>query len=237
MRVALFVPCFVDVLDPGIGMATARILARLGPEVSYPEDQTCCGQPALTMGHFREALPVAIRQLDALGRDDPEAVVCPSGSCVAALREIAPHRAGLAHALLPRLFELSEFLTGKLGITDVGATFPGTVTWHDACHPLRELGVRDGPRRLLSAVKGLTLLEMDASEECCGFGGAFSVRMPEVSVGMGERKVAAIEATGAEFVSSTEPSCLMQIDGILRRRGARTRGVHLARILAGDARG
>jgi L-lactate dehydrogenase complex protein LldE len=235
MRIALFVPCFVDVLDPAVGTATVRVLRRLGHEVSYPEDQTCCGQPALTMGHFADALPVARRQLDVLFREEPDAVVCPSGSCVAALRELAPHRAGLEHPGLSRLFELSEFLVGELGVTDVGAEFPGVVTWHDACHPLRELGVRDGPRALLAAVAGLTLVEMETSEECCGFGGAFSVNLPEVSAGMGERKAAAIEATGADWVASTEPSCLMQIDGVLRRRGSRVRGVHLAKILAGGA--
>lgn len=233
MRIALFVPCFVDLLSPRIGVAAARILLRLGHEVDYPEDQTCCGQPALSAGHFREALPVARRQLDVLARDDPDAIVCPSGSCVAALRSLAPHHAGLEHPALGRLFELSEFLTERLDVADVGAAFEGTVTWHDACHPLRELGIRDGPRRLLAAVRGLTLVEADPSDECCGFGGAFSVKLPEVSAGMGERKAAAIEATGAAYVASTEPSCLMQIGGILARRGGRVRPIHLAEILGG----
>jgi L-lactate dehydrogenase complex protein LldE len=185
MRVALFIPCYVDATDPETGMATARLLERLGNRVEYPEAQTCCGQPALNAGH-----------LD--------------------------------------LYELTEFLTEKLDVTDVGARFPGRVTWHDACHPMRELVIRDGPRRLLAGVEGLTLVEMGEAGECCGFGGLFSVKLPEVSVGMGGRKVASIEASGADWVASTESSCLMHIDGLLRRRGSRARAIHIARILAGE---
>ncbi|MEN8151499.1 MAG: (Fe-S)-binding protein [Planctomycetota bacterium] len=235
MRVALFVPCFVDALDPETGMACARILRRLGHEVVYPERQTCCGQPALNAGHFAEFLRTARRQLDALAEANADAVVCPSGSCVAALRKVGPHQAGLDHPLLPRLFELTEFLVDELGVIDLGAKFDGTVTWHDACHPLRELGIRDGPRRLLAAVEGLELVEMDPSDECCGFGGLFSVKLPEVSAGMGDRKIAAIEATGADFVASTETSCLLHIDGMLARRGRDVRGLHIAKILGGEA--
>jgi len=233
MRIALFVPCFVDALDPETGMATARLLRRLGHEVVYPEGQTCCGQPALNAGHFDEFLNTARRQLDALAEGRADAVVCPSGSCVAALRKVGPHQTPLDHPLLPSLFELTEFLTDELGVTDVGATFEGVVTWHDACHPLRELGIRDGPRRLLGAVAGLELVEMETSDECCGFGGLFSVKLPEVSAGMGERKIAAIEATGAAWVASTETSCLMHVDGMLRKRGRAVRGIHIARILGG----
>ncbi len=233
MRIALFVPCFVDALDPETGMATARILRRLGHDVVYPDGQTCCGQPALNAGHFDEFVKTARRQLDALSVDDPDAVVCPSGSCVAALRKIGPHQTGLDHPLLPKLFELTEFLVDELDVIDVGAKFDGTVTWHDACHPLRELGIRDGPRRLLDAVEGLDLIEMDPSDECCGFGGLFSVKLPEVSAGMGERKIAAIEATGAAWVASTETSCLMHIEGMLAKRGCEARGLHIAKILGG----
>jgi len=234
MRVALFIPCFVDATDPETGMATARLLRRLGHEVIYPERQTCCGQPALNAGHMDEFLRTAERQLDALADGDADAVVSPSGSCVAALRKIGPHQTSLDHPLLPRLFELTEFLIGELGVTDVGARFPGKVTWHDACHPLRELGIRDGPRRLLAAVEGLDLVEMDPPDECCGFGGLFSVKLPEVSAGMGERKIAAIEATGADWVASTESSCLLHVTGMLRKRGSPIRGIHIARILGGS---
>ena len=236
MRVSLFVPCFVDLLAPEVAVATARLLLRLGHEVRYPEGQTCCGQPALNSGYFEDADCLARRLLDILARDEPDAVVCPSGSCVAALRKVGPERTGLEHPVLDRLHELSEFLTDVLKVTDVGASFDGSVTWHDACHPLRELGIRDGPRALLGAVKGLPLVEMSSSEECCGFGGAFSVKMPEASAGMGERKARAIEATGADFVLSTESSCLMQIGGVLARRGSRVRPLHLAEVLAGGVR-
>ncbi|MHC4471093.1 MAG: (Fe-S)-binding protein [Planctomycetota bacterium] len=233
MRVALFVPCFVDQLAPEVGFATARLLGRLGHPVHYPEAQTCCGQPALNSGLFDDAECLARRLLDVLSEGEPDAVVCPSGSCVAALRKIGPRHTGLAHPLLDRLYELSEFLVDRLGVEEVGARFPGRVTYHDACHPLRELGIREGPRRLLRAVEGLDLLEMEPPDECCGFGGTFAVKMAEVSAAMGERKVRAIEASGADWVVSTEPSCLMQIDGILRRKRSRVRAVHLASVLAG----
>jgi L-lactate dehydrogenase complex protein LldE len=237
VRISLFIPCFVDLFSPELGVATARVLRRLGHEVRYPEGQTCCGQPALTTGFFDHFDHLARRLLDVLDDGDPEAVVCPSGSCVAALRAVGPHRTGLSHPLLPRLFELSEFLTGKLGVEDVGADFPARVTWHDACHPLRELSIRDGPRRLLDHVRGLDLVEMERSDECCGFGGAFSVKLPDASAGMGERKIEAIEATGAEYVASTEPSCLMHLGGMLERRKSRVRPLHLATVLAGEADG
>jgi L-lactate dehydrogenase complex protein LldE len=205
------------------------VLARLGHEVVYPEGQTCCGQPALNSGFHQDAECLARRLLDLLAKSEPDAVVSPSGSCVAALKTAT----GGDHAVLSRLFEFSEFLTGKLGVTDVGASFAGQVTWHDACHPLRELGIKDGPRRLLQAVSGLELLEMDPSDECCGFGGTFAVKAPLVSTGMGERKIRAIEETGARFVSSTESSCLMQIEGLLDRRGSAVKAIHLAEILGG----
>lgn len=236
MRVALFVPCFVDLLAPEVGLATARLLRRLGHEVLFPGGQTCCGQPALNTGYFDEARRLARRMLEAFADARPDAVVAPSGSCVAALRVEGPTRLGLDHPLLDRLYELSEFLTGVLGLSDVGATFPGRVAWHDACHPLRELGVRAGPRRLLAAVRGLELVEMGAAgEECCGFGGTFAVKVPGVSSAMGRRKVRAVLATGARWVAATEPSCLLQIRGLLAREGSQVATVHLAEILAGEA--
>lgn len=233
MRVALFVPCFVDQLAPEVGEATVAVLERLGHTVVYPPDQTCCGQPAMNAGHFEEARRVAARQLDALAAIEADHVVAPSGSCVAALVVEGRRSLGLDHPLLDRLHELSAFLVDVLGVTDVGAAFPGRVTWHDACHPLRELGIRDAPRRLLGAVRDLELVEMAHADECCGFGGTFSVKFPDVSARIGERKVLAIEATGADAVASTESSCLFQIGGLLGRRGSRVRPLHLAQILAG----
>lgn len=233
MHVALFIPCFVDLLAPQVGVATARLLAHLGHDVVYPEGQTCCGQPALNAGYVDDAACLARRLLDVLAACEPDAVVSPSGSCVAALRVEGPRRLGLDHALLERVFELTEFLTDRLQITDVGATFPARVTWHDGCHALRPLGIRDGPRALLGAVRGLELVEMASPDECCGFGGTFAVKMPEVSVGMGRRKVRAIEASGAAYVTSTEPSCLLQIGGLLQRGRSRVKTIHVAEILAG----
>jgi L-lactate dehydrogenase complex protein LldE len=233
MRVALFVPCFVDLFAPGTAMAVVRVLRRLGHEVVAPEGQTCCGQPALNAGHPGEAAALAKRLLDLLAACEPDAVVCPSGSCVAALRRAGPVLPGSAKEALGKLHEFSEFLTGRLGVTDLGASFDGTVAWHDGCHALRELGIRDGPRALLRAVRGLSLREIP--EECCGFGGLFSVKLPEVSAAMGMRKARAILETGAAGVASTEPSCLLQIGGILRRLGSGIRTLHLAEILAGDS--
>jgi L-lactate dehydrogenase complex protein LldE len=232
MRVALFVPCFVDLFAPEVAVAAARVLRRLGHEVEVPEGQTCCGQPALNAGCFEEAGRLARRLLAILDGGEPEAVVCPSGSCVAALRRAGPEHPGLERSVLGRLHEFSEFLTREHGPADPGAVFHGTVAWHDGCHPLRELGIREGPRALLRAVRGLTLREIPA--ECCGFGGLFSVRLPEVSAAMGERKARAILSTGADCVTSTEPSCLLQIGGILRRLGSGVRTLHIAEILAGD---
>lgn len=237
MRVALFVPCFVDLLVPEVGLATARVLRRVGCEVLYPKGQTCCGQPALNAGYHDEARRLARRHLEVLAAAEPDAVVAPSGSCVAALRVEGRERLGLRHPLLERTYELSEFLVDVLEATDLGATFPARVAWHDACHPLRELGIRDAPRRLLAAVRGLDLAEPAHAEECCGFGGTFAVKEPGVSSGIGRRKVRALEATGAAFVASTEPSCLLQIRGLLRRSGSRLATVHLAEILAGGREG
>lgn len=231
MRIALFIPCFVDLLSPQIGLATARLLGRLGHEVVYPSDQTCCGQPALNAGRIEDATCLARRLCDVFAAVDPDAIVAPSGSCVAALRVEGPARLGLDHAILDRLQELSEFLTDQ-GAIDVGAHFPARVTWHDGCHALRELGIRDGPRALLGRVRGLELVETPTAEECCGFGGTFAVKAPDVSAGMGMRKVDAVEATGAGFVASTEPSCLLQLEGLLRRRRSPVRTIHLAEVLA-----
>lgn len=232
MRVALFVPCFVDQLAPDVAASTAALLRRLGHEVVVPEGQTCCGQPAMNAGYFDEARRVAARQLEVLAAADVEAIVAPSGSCVAALAVEGRKRLGLDHPVLDRLHELSTFLVDVLGVEDVGASFAGRITWHDACHPLRALGVHEAPRRLLRAVRGLEVVEMQASTECCGFGGTFSVKFPDLSAEIGERKVRDIEATGAEAVASTESSCLFQIGGLLRRRGSTVRTLHLAEILA-----
>jgi L-lactate dehydrogenase complex protein LldE len=236
-RVSLFVTCLVDQFFPEIGLAMADVLEGLGYEVDFPEDQTCCGQPAFNTGYRGEARAVARHFLQVF--DKAEYVVCPSGSCTSMVRhhyaEIFYKDAaslGAAAALAPRVFEFSEFLLKVAQCEDVGARFDGVVTYHDSCHALRELKIREQPRRLLRAVRGLELREMDTAEECCGFGGTFSVKFPEVSSAMLRTKIESIRRTGAGAVISADPSCLMQIRGGLSRAGLPVRTLHLAQVLA-----
>lgn len=238
MRIALFIPCFIDQLYPNVGISVVRVLERLGHEVGFPESQTCCGQPAFNSGYWDQARDVACGFLDAFA--GAEVIVGPSGSCTAMVRNFYPDlfrghvREEEATSLAGRSWEFSDFLVRKLGVTDVGARFEGKVTWHDACHGLRELGLKDGPRHLLRAVRGLDLVEMRPSDECCGFGGTFSAKFPDISCKMGEAKARAIEESGADWVASADSSCLMQIAGILSRRGSRAKPIHIAEILASE---
>jgi L-lactate dehydrogenase complex protein LldE len=235
-KIALFIPCFVDQLYPQVGIDMARVLRRIGYETEFPSEQTCCGQPAFNSGYWDEAKPLAERFLRIFG--DYEAVVCPSGSCTTMVRNFYGEllRNGAASRsdfdVTSRVYEFSEFLVKIAGVTDVGARFPYRVTYHDACHALRELRVKQEPRELLRHVRGLELVEMPYCEECCGFGGMFSTNFPMISSAMGETKVANVEASAAEFVASSDPSCLMHIDGILRLRGSKARTIHIASILA-----
>jgi L-lactate dehydrogenase complex protein LldE len=235
-KVSLFIPCFVDQFFPEIGVDTARVLRRIGCDIHFPLEQTCCGQPAFNTGFWDDARPVAERFVGVFR--DAEAVVCPSGSCTTMVRVFYPELlAGTtirdeAKSLGSRVFELSEFLTKIAGVSDVGANFPHRVTFHDACHGLRELHIKNEPRELLRHVRGLQLVEMPRSEECCGFGGTFATKFGMISAAMGETKAANAEASGAEYLVSNDPSCLMHIDGILRRQNSRVRTIHLANILA-----
>ncbi len=239
MLIDLFIPCFIDQFYPQTGMNMVKILEKLGVEVHYNRNQTCCGQMAFNSGFWDEARPVAERFVRIFRQ--AEVVVCPSGSCTAMVRCFYPEllktsalRAD-ALALGTRVFEFSEFLVDVARVTDVGAHFPHTVTYHDSCHLLRELHVKRQPRELLKKVSGLRLVELEHSEECCGFGGVFAVKFPAISGAMGEVKADLIEATGAEFVTACDPSCLMHIEGKLRRQGAQARTIHLASILAATA--
>jgi L-lactate dehydrogenase complex protein LldE len=236
-RVSLFVTCIVDQWYPQTGLAMAGVLERLGCEVDFPKGQTCCGQPAFNTGYRDEARSVARYFLRVFRSADY--IVAPSGSCVsmvtkhfAELFQHEPQWLKEAHSLAPRLKEFSQFVVEVLKVEDVGARFERVVTFHDSCHGLRELGIREGPRRLLSKVRGLTLREMDAAEECCGFGGTFSVKFPEVSGGMTHTKIDSILRTGAEVVVGSDMSCLMQIQGVLSRAGLPVRTMHLAEVLA-----
>ncbi len=237
-KVSLFVTCLVDQLFPRVGLAMADVVERLGYAVDFPEAQTCCGQPAFNSGFRGEARLVARHFLDVFAGAD--CIVCPSGSCASMVRhhyaelfqKDAAARAA-AEAVAPRVWEFSEFLTEVARREDVGARFDGVVTYHDPCHALREMKIREQPRRLLRAVRGLELREMDIAEECCGFGGTFSVKFGEVSGAMLSTKIESIRRTGAGAVVSSDPSCLMQIRGGLSRAGLEVRALHLAEVLAG----
>ena len=236
-RVSLFVTCIVDQLFPAVGLAAAEVLERLGYTVDFPEDQTCCGQPAFNSGYRREARQVACRCIETLR--NAEYVVVPSGSCASMIThhyeelfQKEPERLEETRKLAPRVWELSKFLLEVAGAEDLGARFDGVVTYHDSCHGLRELKIKEGPRRLLSHVQGLTLREMDIPEECCGFGGTFSVKFPAVSGGMSRTKIESILKTGAETVVGADASCLLQLRGALSRAGAPVRTMHLAEVLA-----
>jgi L-lactate dehydrogenase complex protein LldE len=236
-RVSLFVTCIGDQLFPQAGLAVADVLERLGYRVDFPEAQTCCGQPAFNSGYWDEARSVADHFLRVFA--DSDYIVIPSGSCCsmvghhfADLYRDDPAKLEQAHALEPRVWEFSRFLMEVAQVEDVGASFPHRVTYHDSCHALREMGVKEGPRRLLSRVRGLELTEMDTCEECCGFGGTFSVKFDQVSGGMARTKIESIARSGAEYVVSIDSSCLMQIQGALLRSGSPVRTMHLAEVLA-----
>ncbi|MGW7366643.1 (Fe-S)-binding protein [Streptomyces sp. NPDC054841] len=237
MRVALFVTCVNDAVYPSTGVATVRLLERLGVEVDFPAGQTCCGQPQFNTGYRRETEPLVRRTARVF--EGYEYVVTPSGSCAAMVRHHYP-RLGDASAasLASRTYELTEFLVDVLGVTDVGAYFPHKVTYHPSCHGLRLLGLGERPRRLLEAVKGLELLELPGAEECCGFGGTFAVKNADVSAAMGQDKVRSAASTGAEVLCGADNSCLMHLGGILGRQagpgnGVPLRALHIAEILAG----
>jgi len=236
-RVSLFVTCIVDQLFPGVGMAVVEVLERIGCQVDFPEGQTCCGQPAFNTGYREEARQVARHFLEVFR--DADYVVVPSGSCASMLThhfaELFQKEPGWLEETLrlePTVWEFSKFLLEVARVEDVGARFEQVVTFHDSCHGLRELGIKEGPRRLLSKVRGLTLREMEPAEECCGFGGAFSVKFPEVSGGMARTKIEAIQRSGAEVVVGIDASCLLQIQGVLSRSGLPLRTMHLAEVLA-----
>ena len=237
-RVSLFVTCIVDQLFPEVGIAMTRVLERAGCQVEFPAGQTCCGQPAFNSGFRDEARLVASHFLDVFA--DAEFIVVPSGSCTSMvthhfeeLFDKEDHLLGRVRELRPRVWEFSRFLLDVLKLDDVGARLDKVVTYHDSCHALRELGISDGPRRLLSRVRGLELREMDIATECCGFGGTFSVKFAELSGHMARTKVESILRTGAEAVVSIDSSCLMQLRGALSRAGAPVGTMHLAEVLAG----
>ena len=231
MKIALFIPCYIDQIFPEIGVATVEILKKFKLNVYFPEDQTCCGQPAFNTGYRKEAKELAYRFVKIFEKYDY--IVSPSGSCTAMVKnfysELGVDERGV---IKNKIFELTQFLVNVLNIKSTGASFEAKVTYHDSCHLLRELGIKSEPRLLLKNVKGLELVEMPGSENCCGFGGTFSVKFPEISTAMVEDKVKSIQSTGAQFVTSTDASCLMQIDGFIKRNKIPVKTIHIAEILA-----
>lgn len=239
MRVSLFITCFNDTLYPQTGQAVVQLLERLGHEVDFPLEQTCCGQMHYNTGYQLECIPLAQRFVDVFR--DAETIVAPSASCVGLVRDFYPQIAKLSgdaklirdvDELLPRLYELTEFLIDKLGIEDVGAYYPHRVTYHPTCHSLRILRVGDRPLRLLRAVRGIDLVELPDADECCGFGGTFAVKNPDTSTAMLGDKVRNVLDTRAEVCVSADNSCLMNIGGALHRQRAGVRPVHIAEVLA-----
>jgi len=239
MRVALFITCFNDTLFPGTGRAVVRLLERLGCEVSFPEEQTCCGQMHANSGYQLEAVPLVRRFVETFG--DADAIVTPSGSCAAMVHDQYPRLAELADddglgravaEVAPRVHELSQFLVDVLEVEDVGAYYPHRVAYHPTCHSLRLLNVGDRPVRLLRAVRGLELRELAEAEACCGFGGTFAIKNADTSVAMLTDKLTSIVDSGAEVVCAADNSCLLHIGGGLSRARAGIDTVHLAEILA-----
>lgn len=246
MRVVLFVPCFIDALFPETGIATVRVLRRAATileeplDIDFPRNQTCCGQVHHNSGERAQATRLMRHFLRVFDDGEPDWIVCPSASCAAMVRDQYPVLAeetgdqGVIEAaatMAGRVRELTHFLVSDLGLVQLGASFPHKVAFHPTCHSTRFLGLGDEPMRLLNEVDGLHLVQHVRPDECCGFGGTFAVKNPETSAAMMEDKLDAIEASGAEFLTAVDDSCLMHLEGGLRRRGSRLRALHIARIL------
>ena len=241
MKVALFVTCLVDQMWCNVGASTVAVLRRVGCEVEFDERQTCCGQPAFNTGYRDEARQVAQRFIRIFEESKADAIVSPSGSCTAMVHHYPELFTGnqeweqRAKAVASRTHELSAFLVRVLKIDDVGASWSGKLTWHDACHGLRDLNLKSEPRALIRNVRGAEFVELDNAESCCGFGGTFSVKYPEISVAILDQKIEAIEHSGVQAVVSGDASCLMQIGGRLSRNRSNVRVMHLAELLASRA--
>jgi L-lactate dehydrogenase complex protein LldE len=235
--VAFFVTCLIDQFFPQVGEAVVKVLRRFDLEVSFNPAQICCGQPAFNTGYHEEARAVASRVLDLF--KDADYVVCPSGSCTSMVRVFYPElfaddpdRLRKCRQLRERFFEFSEFLVNVLKVEDVGAAFPHRITYHDSCHLLRELGIEEQPRKLLSKVRGLDFVEMEGFKVCCGFGGTFAVKFPEVSAAMGQDKLELAARTNAEYLVANDCGCLLHLVGMIHRQSLPLKTMHLAEILA-----
>jgi len=242
MRVGLFVTCLVDLMRPSVGFAALKLLEDAGCEVVVPATQTCCGQPAWNSGDRKSARELAAKLIGEF--EDCEYLVAPSGSCAGMIRthypqvfRDEPFLLERAERLCARTYELTDFLTRVAKPSPLTGSFAGSVTYHDSCSGLRELGVKAQPRKLLEKVAGLSLIEMEECETCCGFGGTFSMKYGEISSSMADKKCAHIQASGAQAVVLGDLGCMLNIEGRLRRRGdANTKVLHVAEVLAGLAK-
>lgn len=239
IRASLFITCLIDQLYPHVGEAVLKVLQGLGVEVSFPPEQTCCGQPAFNGGYRREAAEVAKRFLGQF--KEGQYIVVPAGSCASMIKgyyeelfENDPDALEMVQRVRERTYEFSDFIVNVLGKTDVGASFSGRVLYHDSCHLLRELGISDQPRQLIAGVKGAELVELNESGVCCGFGGLFSVKYAGISEAILEKKLQDIEAAEADVLVANDSGCLMQMAGAMKRRGMRTYPMHLAELLASE---
>lgn len=236
MNVQLFVPCFIDQLYPAVAFNTVKVLEKVGCKVSYNTNQTCCGQPAFNAGFRTDAKAICKKFLDDFKGDDY--IVAPSASCVGFVRnyyktlfENSAH-IQTVRQISPRIYELADFLVNVLKIDNIGARFEGKATYHDSCAGLREVGIKKEPRRLLSNVEGLELVEMNDNETCCGFGGTFAVKFNAISTAMADQKITNAMATQTDYLISTDMSCLMHIAGCAQIKGAKIKSLHLADVLA-----
>lgn len=236
MRVQIFIPCFIDQLYPTVAFNMVKVLEKAGCMVDYNPNQTCCGQPAFNAGFWGEAKDVCNKFIHDFSGSDY--IVAPSASCVGFVKnyysKLYEHSSQqqAAKKISERIFELSDFLVNVVKVDDLGASFTGKATYHDSCAALRECGLKQEPRKLLQNVKGLELVEMADNETCCGFGGSFAVKFEPISVAMADQKITHAEATGAEYIISTDMSCLMHIDGCMKHKGSGLKVLHLADVLA-----
>jgi L-lactate dehydrogenase complex protein LldE len=241
MLVSLFVTCLVDQLWSSVGVSSVEVLRRAGCDVQFDDRQTCCSQPAFNTGYRNEARQVARKFIEVFESDKAEAIVTPSGSCAAMVHHLPELFSGdeswqkRARLIADRTYELSSFLVRVLNCDDVGASWSGRLTWHDACHGLRDLNIKTEPRRLISKVRGAEFVELENADSCCGFGGTFSVKYPEISVAILDQKIEAIERAKVDAVVSGDASCLMQIGGRLSRKGSKVRVMHIAELLSSKA--
>jgi L-lactate dehydrogenase complex protein LldE len=236
MIVDLFIPCFIDQIYPQTAFNTIKVLEKAGCSVNYNPAQTCCGQPAFNAGYWDTCKEVAEKFITDFPND--RYIVSPSASCAGMVKNYYPElfqdtvQFNQSKTIQKNIYELSDFLVNVLKISDLGARLDGLATYHDSCSALREMGIKSAPRILLSKVKGLTLKEMEETETCCGFGGTFSVKYESIAVGMAEQKLIHAEATEAEYLISTDVSCLMHLDGYIKKQNKKLKVMHLADVLA-----